>query len=89
MPPEISLNRIAKCTLFLKYRPISTIKKCEDDESLIIRLYNIGDQDETIKFSTKYTPKEIIRVNLIEEEIEKVRDIKLGKYAIETFKLKY
>lgn len=68
---------------------VSTIKKCEDDESLIIRLYNIGDQDETIKFSTKYTPKEIIRVNLIEEEIEKVRDIKLGKYAIETFKLKY
>ena len=68
---------------------ISAIKKCEDDESIIIRLYNTGDQAETIRLSTDYTPKEIIRVNLIEEELEQVKEISLGKYAIETFKLKY
>jgi len=68
---------------------VSTIKKCEDDESLIIRLYNTGGHPETIKFSTKYIPKEIIHVNLIEEELRKVNEICLGKYAIETFKLKY
>jgi alpha-mannosidase len=68
---------------------ITAIKKCEDDESLIIRLYNIGDQTETLNLSTKYASKEIIKVNLIEEEIEKVDKIELGKYAVETFKLKY
>ncbi len=68
---------------------ISAIKKCEDDESLIIRLYNTSDQAETINLSTKYTPKKIIRVNLIEEELEQVSEIKLGKYAIETYKLMY
>ncbi len=68
---------------------VSAIKKCEDDESLIIRLYNVSDQTEIVKLSTKYTPKAIVRVNLIEEEIEQVDEIRLGKYAIETYKLKY
>ena len=68
---------------------VSAIKKCEDDESLIIRLYNVNEQTETINLSTKYMPKSIFRVNLIEEEIEQVNEIKLGKYAIETYKLKY
>jgi alpha-mannosidase len=68
---------------------VSAIKKCEDDESLIIRLYNVNDQTEAVKLSTKYMPKTIFRVNLIEEEIEQVNEIKLGKYAIETYKLKY
>ncbi len=68
---------------------VSAIKKCEDDESLIIRLYNTSDQTETLKLSTKYTPKEIIRVNLVEEELERVNEIKLGRYSIETYKLKY
>ena len=68
---------------------VSAIKKCEDDESLIIRLYNMNDQTEKIELSTKYTPKAIFRVNLIEEEIEQVNEIKLGKYAIETYKFIY
>ena len=68
---------------------VSAIKKCEDDESLIIRLYNLSDQNEKINLSTKYTPKSIIRTNLIEEELEPVNEIKISKYAIETFKLKY
>ena len=72
-----------------KHVIISTIKKCEDDESLIIRLYNTSDQTETVKVATQFTPKEIIRVNLIEEELEKVNEMILGKFAIETFKLKY
>jgi len=66
---------------------VTAIKKCEDDESLIIRLYNTGDQIETIKLSTKYTPKIIFRTNLIEEELEQVNEMTLGKYAIETFKI--
>ncbi len=68
---------------------VSAIKKCEDDESLIIRLYNVNDKAETVKLSTKYIPQAIFRVNLIEEEKEQVNEIKLGKYAIETYKLKY
>ena len=68
---------------------VSAIKKCEDDESMIIRLYNTSDRTETVKLTTAYTPKEIIRVNLVEEEQEKVNALVLCKYAIETFKLKY
>jgi alpha-mannosidase len=67
---------------------VSAIKKCEDDESIIIRLYNTGDQTEIINLSTGYKPKDIIRVNLLEEEMEKVNEMILGKYAIETFKFR-
>ena len=34
-------------------------------------------------------PKAVIRTNLIEEELEPVQDITLGKYAIETYKVKF
>jgi len=34
-------------------------------------------------------PKEIIHTNLIEEELSSVQEIILGKYAIETYKIKF
>lgn len=34
-------------------------------------------------------PKAVIHTNLIEEELEPVQEIVLGKYAIETYKVKF
>jgi alpha-mannosidase len=68
---------------------VSAVKKCEDDDNLIIRLYNLSPQREELRPVFYKKPKQIIRTNLIEEEIEPVEQLVLGKYAIETYKLIY
>ncbi|MDL2221156.1 glycosyl hydrolase-related protein [Parabacteroides sp. OttesenSCG-928-N08] len=68
---------------------ITALKKCEDDESLILRLCNMSDTTVLLNPHFFRKPKEIIKVNLVEDEIEVVNQMVLGKYAIETFKLKY
>lgn len=68
---------------------ITTVKKCEDDESLIVRMYNKGENQENVHLQFCKFPKQIIHTNLIEEEKETVENIVLGKYAIETFKIKF
>ncbi|MDR2425173.1 MAG: glycosyl hydrolase-related protein [Prevotellaceae bacterium] len=68
---------------------ISAIKKCEDDESIVVRMYNLSGNEETVSLAPSVKPSAIIRLNLIEEEQEQVKEIKIGGYAIETFKLKF
>ena len=68
---------------------VSTIKKSEDDSSLIIRLYNLSEESVTLNPKFFKTPVKIIKTNLIEDEIEQVDKMILGKYAIETYKFKY
>lgn len=84
LPEEISFISIDNPNV-----KVTTVKKCEDDNSLIIRMYNCTDNDETVNLRMAVQPKEIIHTNLIEEELESVRHISLGKYAIETYKLKF
>jgi len=72
---------------------ISTIKKCEDDNSVIIRAFNIeGRQTETnLHFFNPLTS--LLKTNIIEEEPRKLTltkkqpELSFGGYAIETFKL--
>lgn len=68
---------------------VSALKKSEDDNNLILRLYNLSDQPQKADLTMNRPPKSIRKVNLIEEEIEEVQAIELGGYAIETFKLIY
>lgn len=68
---------------------VTAVKKCEDDNSLIIRMYNCSDKDQSVNLKMAVQPKEIIHVNLIEEELAPVQQITLGKYAIETYKIKF
>lgn len=68
---------------------ITTVKKCEDDDSIILRMYNKGESQETVNIQFDKLPKQIVRTNLIEEERETVDNIVLGKYAIETYKFKF
>ncbi|MGM9812851.1 MAG: glycosyl hydrolase-related protein [Muribaculaceae bacterium] len=66
---------------------ITAIKKCEDDDSYIVRMYNTTDAEQRVHIKCGERKFKIVATNLIEEEQGEVDDIVLGKYAIETFKL--
>lgn len=68
---------------------VTALKKCEDDNSFIIRLYNTSANKQKVDINIYgKQPATIIHTNLIEEEVNPVEYIQLGKYAIETYKLK-
>lgn len=72
---------------------ISTIKKCEDDNSIIARLYDIEGKDSNVELTTFFDIKRAEHTNMIEEEGQtipasgKTLKTKIGHHAIETFKL--
>lgn len=72
---------------------ISTVKKCEDDNSLIIRLYDIEGKDSEVKLETFFPLAGGEHTNIIEEEGKPIPvsgqsfQTKIGHHAIETFKL--
>lgn len=74
---------------------ISTIKKCEDDGTIILRCYEKGmsQSKATIGFFKEFN--EAARTNLIEENSESLSDqgselkIKLMPWSIETYKLNF
>ncbi len=74
---------------------ISAIKKSEDDNSIIVRLYDILGKDSDIKLISFKDINEVTKTNLIEEDqkkltIEKnVVKFKLGHNAIETLKINF
>jgi alpha-mannosidase len=73
---------------------ISTIKKAEDDESVIVRMYDLKGEDRKVILRHDFTFQEAVLTNLVEEEREalsvkeKSLDIGMGHHAIETVKLK-
>jgi alpha-mannosidase len=71
---------------------ISTIKKCDESDDVLLRLYDIEGQNSNVSIKSSTTIKEMQFVNLIEQEnIGQVKKndttIALGSYAIETVKL--
>lgn len=67
---------------------VTTLKKCEDDNSFILRLYNTSGEKQAVDVQLYGNrPASIVHTNLIEEEIRPVEAIELGKYAIETYKI--
>lgn len=68
---------------------VSALKKCEDDQSLIIRLYNLKDTEQQVNIKLPNSIKEITQTNLFEEEKKEVSSIVLLPYSIETYKLKF
>lgn len=71
----------------------SAVKKCEDRESMIIRLFNISDIEDTINVKLNKTVKEVYLVNLEEIRKEKleIRNNsfvdKVGKKQIKTYEI--
>lgn len=67
---------------------ITTIKKAEDGDDVIARMYNVMDTEETVNMSSHFDITNFNKTNIIEEYPEKVGpNLKVGKYAIETFSL--
>jgi len=73
---------------------VSATKKCDDDNSIILRLYNISDMDKDITINTENIFSNAILTNIIEEEHNSLNytsgkiKLKIGHNAIETIKLK-
>jgi alpha-mannosidase len=72
---------------------ISTIKKAEDDDAIIIRMYDILGLDQEIELTSSINVSSAFKTNLIEEVGEKLINtdkginLNLGKYSIETIKV--
>ena len=72
---------------------ISTIKKAEDNQSIVLRMYDIKGINSEVNLHSDLRFKKAISTNLIEEEIKEipvindVLKVKVGQYSIETIKL--
>ena len=74
---------------------ISTIKKCEDDDSIVARLYDIAGRDATATLTLFQPINDAEQCNIIEEEADKslpvtkgAVEIPVGRNAIETIKVR-
>lgn len=67
---------------------VTAFKKCEDDNSFIVRLYNTTGEEQKVSLDCMGQSFDLIKTSLIEEELQPAENIVLGKYAIETYKLK-
>jgi len=73
---------------------LDTIKKAEDDNSLILRFYEYGNQWDTVKVELLHRIKNVLECNLVEEEIEEVKfdenkfEFKIRPYEIKSFKIR-
>lgn len=72
---------------------VSTIKKCEDDNNVIVRLYDVEGKDSESALNTFFSMDAAEHTNIIEEEGKSIPvsgkslKMKIGHHAIETFKL--
>jgi alpha-mannosidase len=74
---------------------VSTVKKVEDDNGIIVRLYDQEGMDKNVRIQLFRNPVSGEHTNLIEEDGKPIKIepfgavIKLGHHAIETLKFKY
>ncbi len=67
---------------------ISTIKKAEDSDDIILRLYNLTGEQEKVNVSSYFNIDSYKQTNIIEENPVPVNsELTIGKYAIETYAL--
>ncbi|MBM3212032.1 alpha-mannosidase, partial [Candidatus Poribacteria bacterium] len=86
---------VSFCHLDKNHVIIDTIKKAEDSDDIIIRLYEAYGQRGNVTLNFEYTPKRISECNLMEEK-DKHLDLNgnslvfhINPYEIKTFKIKY
>ncbi len=67
---------------------VTTIKKAEDGEEFIARMYNVKETEETVNISSSFNIGSYKKTNIIEEDPVLVEpQLRVGKYGIETFSL--
>ena len=64
---------------------VTTVKKAEDTEDLIIRMYDTNGENSQVKLSSYFTLDQFQKTNIIEEYPQPVSELKVPKYSIETF----
>jgi len=71
---------------------VSAIKKSEDDDAVVVRMYDILGKGADIDFELTFNPEKSTHCSLIEnsgtniQSSENIVPVKLGAYSIETFK---
>ena len=66
---------------------VSAIKKAGDSDGVVFRLYNREGKSTDVDVSSWFDYKRIYQTNIIEEDPKEVKQLSLGKYAIETLLL--
>lgn len=72
---------------------VSAVKKADDDDSVVLRCFDIEGKDTQIDFKLFRPIKNVIHTNLIEQEREQIPhsskgfEFKIGHHSIETFKV--
>ena len=69
---------------------LSTLKKAEDSNDIVFRLYNMDDKNHTTELTFFYEINSIFQINGIEENASKIskKKLKIGHHAIKTFKMR-
>jgi alpha-mannosidase len=74
---------------------ISTVKKAEDSDDVVLRITDLEGKDKTVTFNSFKKIEKFRLTNLIEEDLkdlpvnEKSMKLELGHHAIETVKIKF
>jgi alpha-mannosidase len=75
---------------------VSILKKAEDGNGIIIRCYETDGKNSKITFEGPADIRNASRVSIIEEQLKndplpfeknRVKDVRIGKFAIETLRL--
>ena len=74
---------------------ISTVKKCDDEDQVVVRCYDVEGKDAEAKISIFKPFRMAEKTNMIEEEGKPIPgggttlSFNIGHHAIETIKLNY
>lgn len=91
--PEIALDSDAFLSVPQKNILLDTVKKAEDEEALIVRLYEYYNRQTQAVIETKQSVKRAILCNLLEEDIQELPiennciQIDFAPYEIQTVKI--
>ena len=90
LPAEFSFVKLSKPEIV-----VETIKKSEDDNTVILRFFESSGKAIETEMSFSFTPKQVSLVNLMEEQIKALAckknklSLKFGPFEIHTIKLAF
>ena len=88
LPPTQSFFNVDKTNVM-----ISTIKKCEDDNQIVVRLFDVEGKNTDVTLQSYRPFLKGMHTNIIEEPMKNIQlkegqlQVRIGHHAIETFKL--
>ena len=64
---------------------VSTIKKAEDSDDLVVRMYDVEGKDTKVKMDSFFKMENLQHMNIIEENPKPTATMNVSKFGIETF----